>query len=192
MRKPKKKENMKTKNRQMRKRKRCGGAGGGPRNFGAETKGLAYDFYLRKHGGTCFYVSAETLSLESPFLKRRKLVPIRMQSSTAREAACASDSENFHELDSENVNAARVNFSMQMCFATYEYNCQRRWSKIVLHSLLHLNRQPHQRWRLKRNPLKKLRTWKAKRTKTRKRKKVAVGRRWPAKTWRRVELNSPK
>ena len=43
-----------------------------------------------------------------------KLVPIRMQSSTAREAACASDSENFHELDSENVNAARVNFSMQM------------------------------------------------------------------------------
>ena len=77
-------------------------------------------------GGTCFYVSAETLSLESPFLKLRKLVPIRMQSSTAREAACASDSENFHELDSENVNAARVNFSMQMCFATYEYNCQRR------------------------------------------------------------------
>ena len=77
-----------------------------------------------------------------------------MQSSTAREAACASDSENFHELDSENVNAARVNFSMQMCFATYEYNCQRRWSKIVLHSFLHLNRQPHQRWRLKRNPPK--------------------------------------
>ena len=98
-----------------------------------------------------------------------------MQSSTAREAACASDSENFHELDSENVNAARVNFSMQMCFATYEYNCQRRWSKIVLHSFLHLNRQPHQRWRLKRNPPKKMRTWKAKRTKKGKRKKVAVG-----------------
>ena len=77
-----------------------------------------------------------------------------MQSSTAREAACASDSENFHELDSENVNAARVNFSMQMCFATYEYNCQRRWSKIVLHSFLHLNRQPHQRWRLMRKPPK--------------------------------------
>ena len=63
-------------------------------------------------------LARETLSLESPFPKLRKLVPIRMQSSTASEAACASDSENLHELDSENVNAARVIFSIQMCFAT--------------------------------------------------------------------------
>ena len=31
-------------------------------------------------GGTCFYVSAETLSLESPFPKLRNLVPTRASS----------------------------------------------------------------------------------------------------------------
>ena len=62
------------------------------------------------------------------------LVSIRMQPSAASDAAGASDSEHFHELDSENVNAARVNSSRQMCFATYEDDFQRRWSKIELHS----------------------------------------------------------
>ena len=34
-------------------------------------------------GGTCFYVSAETLSLESPFPKLRNEVPMRVQLAAA-------------------------------------------------------------------------------------------------------------
>ena len=38
-------------------------------------------------GGTCFYVSAETLSLESPFPKLRNEVPMRVQLAAANNVA---------------------------------------------------------------------------------------------------------
>ena len=38
-------------------------------------------------GGTCFYVSAETLSLESPFPKLRNEVPVRVQPAAASKVA---------------------------------------------------------------------------------------------------------
>ena len=74
-------------------------------------KGLAYDFYLRKHGGTCLYVSAETLSHESPFPKTPRTGAKERAASAASCAAGGANSENSNKLGSENVNVARVKFS---------------------------------------------------------------------------------
>ena len=68
-------------------------------------------------GGTCFYVSAETLSLESPFPKLRNLVP----------SARAGIRTFFHKLGSENVKTCCTRKLLKkICFAKHEADCQRR------------------------------------------------------------------
>ena len=61
-------------------------------------------FSQRKIGGTCFYVGAETLSLEYPFPNTPKSGAMMHAASAASGAAGDADSEKSNKLVSEKVN----------------------------------------------------------------------------------------
>ena len=117
---PAKREHEKEPSKKMIKKEGGGGAGGGPRNSETSATLLAIlstlsifrrspnyatrIFSQRKIGGTCFYVGAETLSLEYPFPNTPKSGAMMHAASAASGAAGDADSEKSNKLVSEKVN----------------------------------------------------------------------------------------
>ena len=68
-------------------------------------------------GGTCFYVSAETLSLEYPFPNTPKSDAIMRAASAASGAAGDADSEKSNKLVSEEVKSSTRKLLKKLCLS---------------------------------------------------------------------------
>ena len=76
-------------------------------------------------GGTCFCVSAETLSLESPFPRLRNLLPKRVHPHVANCAAGGTVPRKYKKIVSEKCPCYTRKFLKKMDCAKNEANCQR-------------------------------------------------------------------
>ena len=77
-------------------------------------------------GGTCFYVSAETLSLKYPFPNTPKSGANVHAASAASGAAGDASSEKFNELVTEKGRSYTRKFLKKLCCTKTEVLCQRR------------------------------------------------------------------